>query len=68
MAWRNFVLTRNSGCWSFDSSWCFISAKCGCSISARLLIYGAHAICFCILVTILDPSQNFFSREKIRNK
>jgi hypothetical protein len=28
---------------------------CGSSVSAKFLIYGAHAICFCILVAILDP-------------
>jgi hypothetical protein len=33
----------------------FFSAKCGSSISTKLLIYGAHAICFCTLVAILDP-------------
>jgi hypothetical protein len=27
----------------------------GSSISARFLIYGAHAVCFLLLVTILDP-------------
>jgi hypothetical protein len=27
---------------------------CGSSISARLLIYGAHAVCFLPLVAILD--------------
>jgi hypothetical protein len=35
------------------------SAKCGSSISAKFLIYGAHAVCFYTLVTILDP-RGFF--------
>jgi hypothetical protein len=29
MAWRSFVWAGSSRCRSFDSSWCFISAKCG---------------------------------------
>jgi hypothetical protein len=52
---RNFVWAGGSGCWSFNSPWCFISALGGCSISARFLIYGAHAVYFYTLVTILDP-------------
>jgi hypothetical protein len=55
MAWRSFLRARGSGCWSFDSPWCFISSKCGSSISARLLIHGAHTACFCTLVAIFDP-------------
>jgi hypothetical protein len=39
-------------CWSFDSSWCFISAKCGSNVSAKFLIYGAYAVCFYTLVSI----------------
>jgi hypothetical protein len=57
MAWRSFVWAVGSGCQSSDSSWWFFSAKCGSSISAKFLIYGAHAVCFCPLVTILDPKQ-----------
>jgi hypothetical protein len=57
MAWRSFVWAGGSGCQSFDSSWCFFSAKCGSSISAKFLIYRVHAICFCTLVAILDPSH-----------
>jgi hypothetical protein len=38
----------------------FISAKCGSSISARLLIYGAYAVCFCTLFAILDTLYNSF--------
>jgi hypothetical protein len=38
----------------------FFSAKCGSSVSARFLIYGAHVVCFCTLVTILDtPNESF---------
>jgi hypothetical protein len=58
-AWRSFLWTGGSGCWSFDSSWCFISTKCGSSILARFLIYGVHAVCFCTLVAILDPPVLF---------
>jgi hypothetical protein len=54
MAWRSFLQDRGAGCWLFDSPWCFISAKSGSSVSARFLIHGAHAVCFCVLVTILD--------------
>jgi hypothetical protein len=32
----------------------FFSAKCGSSVSAKFLIYGAHAVCFLPLVAILD--------------
>jgi hypothetical protein len=46
------VRTGSSGCRSFDSSWCFFSAKCSSSVSAGILIYGAHAVCFCTLVAI----------------
>jgi hypothetical protein len=44
MAWGNFLWARGSGCQSFDSPWCFISTKCGSSISARFLIHGAQAV------------------------
>jgi hypothetical protein len=49
--------------WGFGSqgcasSWWFFCAKCGSSISARFLIYGAHAICFLPLVSILDPPSH----------
>jgi hypothetical protein len=46
MAWRSFLWTGGSGCQNFDSPWCFISVKCGSSVSARFLIHSAHAICF----------------------
>jgi hypothetical protein len=50
---RSCVQAGSSGCQNFDS-WCFISAKCGFSISVRFLICRAHALCFCTLVAILD--------------
>jgi hypothetical protein len=59
VAWRSFVWAGGSGCWNFASSSCFFSTKCGSSVSARFLIYGAHAVCFLPLVTILDPPQIF---------
>jgi hypothetical protein len=34
---------------------CFTSAKCVCRISARSLIHGAHTVCSCVPVAILDP-------------
>jgi hypothetical protein len=60
VARRSFPWARGSGCRSFDSPWCFISVKCGSSISARFLIHGAHAVCFCALVAILDPLYQHF--------
>jgi hypothetical protein len=56
VAWRSFVQAGGSGCQSFYYSWWFFSAKYGSTISANFLIYGAHTVCFCPLVTILDPS------------
>jgi hypothetical protein len=44
VTWRSSVRARGSGCRSFDSSLCFFSVKCGSSVSARFLIYGAHAV------------------------
>jgi hypothetical protein len=41
----------------------FFSAKCGSSVSAKFLIYGAHAVCFLPLVTILDPQQIILTPE-----
>jgi hypothetical protein len=55
MAWRNFLWAMGSGCWSFDSPWCFISTKCGSSISAKFLTHRVHTVCFCTLNAILDP-------------
>jgi hypothetical protein len=50
MVWRSFLWAKSSGCWSFGSPSCFISAKCGFSISARFLIHGAHVVWFCAVV------------------
>jgi hypothetical protein len=50
----SFLQARGSGRQSFDSPWFFISAKCGPSISARVLIHRAHAVCFCTLVATLN--------------
>jgi hypothetical protein len=36
VAWRSFPWARGSGCQSFDFPCCFISAKCGSSVSASL--------------------------------
>jgi hypothetical protein len=45
------------GIQEFDSSWWFFPAKGGSSISAKFLIYRAHAFCFCPLDTILDQAK-----------
>jgi hypothetical protein len=34
--WGSFLQVRSSGCWRFVSGWCFISTKCGSSISRRV--------------------------------
>jgi hypothetical protein len=65
VAWRSFVWAAHSGCHSFDSSSCFFSAKCGSSISAKFLIYGAHVVCFCPLAAILDPLNKFLEKSCI---
>jgi hypothetical protein len=54
MVWRSFVRAGGLGCRSFSYSWWYFSTKCGSSISARFLIYRAHAVCFLPLVAILD--------------
>jgi hypothetical protein len=53
--WRSYSQARGSGCRSFVSHLCFISTKCGSSISAKFWSHGAHAVCYRTLVTILDP-------------
>jgi hypothetical protein len=60
VAWRSFVQAGGSGCRGFDSSWWFLSAKCGSIISAKFLIYRDHTVCFCPLGTILDPLWHNF--------
>jgi hypothetical protein len=59
VAWRSFIWVRGSGCLSFGSPSCFISTKCDSSVLAIFLIHGAHAVCFCDLVTILDLISPF---------
>jgi hypothetical protein len=62
VVWGSFLWARGSGCQSFDSPRCFISTKCGSSTSAKFLIHGAHAVCFCALVAILySPLPRFES-------
>jgi hypothetical protein len=56
--------------WDFRlSEFCFFlmlfSAKCGSSVSAKFLIYGAHTVCFLHLVTILDPLPMFLRRPSL---
>jgi hypothetical protein len=63
VVWRSFLQARGTGCQSFYSPWCFISIKCGSSISARFLIHGAHAVCFCILFATLTCI--YHSNQKI---
>jgi hypothetical protein len=58
-AWISFLQARSSGCWSFDSPWCFISTKCGSSFSARFWSHRAHSVWFHTLVTILDLSGQY---------
>jgi hypothetical protein len=55
VAWRSLPQARSSGYQSFNSPLCFTFAKCGFSVSASSLIYGAHAVHICAPVTILDP-------------
>jgi hypothetical protein len=59
VVWRSPVRARGSGCPSFAYSWWFFSAKCGSSISARFQNYGAHAVGYLPLVTILKMSYIF---------
>jgi hypothetical protein len=65
VVWRGFPWARCSGHRIFDSPCCFISAKCGFSISARFWSLGAHAVCFCALVAILDLIAGFILKEDI---
>jgi hypothetical protein len=37
----------------------FFSAKCGSSISAKFLIYGAYAVCFLPVLAILDSPKTY---------
>jgi hypothetical protein len=58
VVWRSFPQARGSGCQSFDSPCCFISAKCGSSISERFWSLRVHTVCFCALVAILDTPRS----------
>jgi hypothetical protein len=57
VAWRSFPHARGLGCPSFNSPWCFISTNCGSSISPRFWNHGAHTVCFCTIVAILNLQQ-----------
>jgi hypothetical protein len=59
VVWRSLLWARGLGGQCFNSLWCFTSAKHCSSVSARSLIYGAHTVCVCVPVTILDSSQLF---------
>jgi hypothetical protein len=59
VVWRSIPWAKSSGCQGFDSPWCFTSAKCGFSISARFWSHRAHAFWFCTLVAILEHHQVF---------
>jgi hypothetical protein len=39
----------------------FFSAKCSSRVPAKFLIYGAHTVCLCILVTIMDLPKTAFN-------
>jgi hypothetical protein len=47
VTWRRRPWARSSGCHSFRSLWCFTSAKCVSSVSARSQIPGAHSLRLC---------------------
>jgi hypothetical protein len=64
VVWRSFLWARGSGCQSFGSHWCFISSKCGSSISTRFWSHSAHAVCFCTLVTILEKPDMYLYTSK----
>jgi hypothetical protein len=70
MAWRRFVLAGGLGCQNFASSWFFFSAKCGSSVSTRLLVYRAQLIL--PLDTILDLHdyilEDFYTVSPSRKK
>jgi hypothetical protein len=62
MVWRSLPRAMCSGCRCFSSPFCFTSAQCVSSVSARSLIHEVHAVCVCAPVTILDPPTiDFFS-------
>jgi hypothetical protein len=59
---------HNLGVQSADVSalWCFTSAKHVSSVSANSLVHGAHAICSCVPVVILDLSSINHINSKTR--
>jgi hypothetical protein len=63
VAWRGFVRAGVSGVRVLLLLGGIFSAKCGSSISTKFLIYGAHAVCFLPLVTILDSPEMLFLRK-----
>jgi hypothetical protein len=52
--WRSLSRAEGSGCQNFSSPWCFSSAKCVSSVSARILIPGAQSVCISVPVAILN--------------
>jgi hypothetical protein len=61
VAWRSFVWAGGSGVRVLFLLGVFFSAKGRSSVSAKVLIYGAHAVCFLPLVSILDSSPKKLS-------
>jgi hypothetical protein len=43
---------------TFSSPWCFTSAKCISSISAKSVVHGARAVCNSVPVAILDLQES----------
>jgi hypothetical protein len=58
--WGSFVWAGGSGCWNFDSSCCFFSVKCGCSVLVRFLILGGHCVCFALQLPSWITCQSYF--------
>jgi hypothetical protein len=61
VVWRSFVQVGGLGVGVLLILGGVFSAKCGSTISARFLIYGAHTLCFVPLIAILNPLPNFFN-------
>jgi hypothetical protein len=57
---------RGSECRSFGCLWCFTSAKCVSIISAKSLVHGAHAVCGCVPVAILEPNNILYLIVKVK--
>jgi hypothetical protein len=60
MVWRSFVWAGNLGVSEFCFFLVVFPAKGGSSVSARILLYRVHVICFLPLVPILDLSTLAF--------